>query len=83
MMLQYFLSQCGSVNVCVYFCRTYRLVSQHSLDGAQIGTTFKQSGGKRVAQRMGLDGLLDACLNGLLLNHDKYHGTRQMGAATV
>ena len=82
-MLQNLLPQCGGVNVGIDFGGAYGLVAEHGLDGAKVGTAFKQGRSKRVAQRVGRDGLLDTRLNGLLLDHDKNHGARQVSTPAV
>ena len=41
-----FASQHVTVDVSVYFCSTYRLMTEHTLDGSQVGSSFQQMGGK-------------------------------------
>ena len=69
MVFQYFLPQRMGVDVGVNLCCGYRLMPEHCLNGAQIGTTLQQFGGKGVAQGVRRDGLLDAGILGLLLYH--------------
>ena len=42
MMAYYLLSETAAVNMGVYLCRGYLFMSQHTLDGPQIGSAFKQ-----------------------------------------
>ena len=50
MMFQDFLTQMGRVNVSVDLRRRNGFMSQHRLDGTQVGTALEQMGGKTVAQ---------------------------------
>ena len=52
------------------FRRADTLMSQQCLDEAQVSAALQQGSGKRVAQGVGRDGLLDTCCFGLPLNHD-------------
>ena len=69
-----FATQHIAVNVRVNFCCRYRFVSQHTLNGAQVGASLKQVSGKRVAEGVRADVFGDACLHGQFLddveNHD-------------
>ena len=64
-MLQDFLAQGGGVDVGVDFGGADGLMAQQGLDDAQVGAAFEQGCCKRVAQRVGRDGLRDAGLLGL------------------
>ena len=52
MVLQNGFTQHRAVYVRIDFCRTNGFVPKHHLDGAQVGTTFKQVCGKGVAKRV-------------------------------
>ena len=67
----------------VDFRRTDTLMPQQCLDETQVGTTLQQCRGKRVAQGVGRDGLLDTCRCCLPLDHDEYHHTCQVLAVAV
>ena len=60
------------------FGSTDAFVSQHSLDGAQIGSTLQQVGGKAVSEGVGRNGLLDVRLFGVDLDVVEYSDARQM-----
>ena len=57
----------------VDFRRADILMSQQCLDEAQVGTSLQKCCGKRVAQGMGRDGLLNAGSLGLSLDHNQDH----------
>lgn len=73
-MFQYFFSEELAVDVCVDFGGGNLLVSQHFLDGEQIGASFQQMGGERMAEGVRAYILFDSCQFRLLLddmeNHD-------------
>ena len=50
MMFYDFTAQSVPVNMCVNFCCSDRFVAQHTLYGAQVGSSFKQVGGKGMAE---------------------------------
>ena len=50
MMLQNFLSKGSCIDVGIDFCCTDAFVSQHGLDGTQIGSAFEQRGGNGMSQ---------------------------------
>ena len=63
--------------------RADALVAQQRLNHSEVGTSFEQGGGKRVSQRVGRDGLLDACRLRLPLDHNEDHHPRQVCPTTV
>ena len=83
MMVYYFVSQHRHVDVRIYLRRTYALVAQHGLYGPERRAAFEQCRGKGVAQRVGRDGLLDACSCGILLYHNMNHDAREVRTASV
>lgn len=50
-----FLPQQIAVDVGINLGGADAFVSQHTLDGTQVGTAFEQMGGERVAESMGAD----------------------------
>ena len=60
MMLDNFTSESVPVDMCIDFSGGDGFMSQHALDGPQIGAAFQQMGGEGVAERMGTDILGDA-----------------------
>ena len=83
MVLQYLLAQGSHVYMGIDFGGANGLVAKHSLDGTEVGTAFQQGCSERVAQSVGGNGLLDACLDGLSLNHDEYHGACEMSSTAI
>ena len=57
MVLQDFVAQAGSVDVDIDLSGRDALVSQHLLDGTQVGAAFKQVGSETVAQGVRADNL--------------------------
>ncbi len=62
MMFYDFTAQSVPVNMCVNFCCSDRFVAQHTLYGAQVGSSFKQVGGKGMAEGVRTDVFGDAGL---------------------
>lgn len=58
MMLDDFASQHIAVDVCVDFGCSNRFVSQHALDGTQVGSAFQQVGCKGMAEGVRADVLV-------------------------
>lgn len=58
MMFYDFTAQSVPVNMCVNFCCSDRFVTQHTLYGAQVGASFKQVGGKGMAEGVRTDVLV-------------------------
>ena len=83
MMLQNLLTKGGGIDVGVDFGGADILVAQHLLNGTQVGATLKQSRGKGMAQGVGGDGLRDARLQSLALDHDEDHRAREVMAAAI
>ena len=69
MMFYDFTAQSVPVNMCVNFCCSDRFVTQHTLYGAQVGASFKQVGGKGMAEGMGTDGLFQTDALGSFFNN--------------
>ena len=72
MMFYDFTAQSVPVNMCVNFCCSDRFVTQHTLYGAQVGASFKQVGGKGMAERVRTDILGDAGRFRQVFNHVKH-----------
>ena len=73
MMLDNFTSESVPVDMCIDFSGGDGFMSQHALDGPQIGAAFQQMGGEGVAERMGTDILGDAGFFRQLFYHVKHH----------
>jgi hypothetical protein len=58
---QYLFTQSGAVDVQVYLGGGNGFVTEHLLNGTQVGPAFKQMCGKRVAQGMRAYLFSDAC----------------------
>lgn len=71
-------AQAVSVDVGVYLGGAYVLVAQHALDDTQVGPALEQVRSEGVAQGVGADGLLDACLLGQLLDDVKHRDARHL-----
>ena len=82
-MIKDFLTKGTGIDMGIDFGGTDVFVPKQGLDETEVGTTLKQGCGKGMAQGVGRDGFLDASLFGLSLNHDKYHGTSEVGTATI
>ena len=73
MMLDNFTSESVPVDMCIDFSGGDGFMSQHALDGPQIGAAFQQMGGEGVAERMRTDILGDAGFFCQLFYHVKHH----------
>lgn len=80
MMLKYFFAEGGRVDMGINFSGAYRLMTEHGLNGTEVGTAFQKSSGKRMTERMRRDSLLDAGLLRVPLYHNKDHRAREMTA---
>ena len=78
MMLDNFTSESVPVDMCIDFSGGDRFMSQHALDGPQIGAAFQQMGGEGVAERMRTDILGDAGFFRQLLSMMKHHDAGEM-----
>lgn len=78
MMFYDFTAQSVPVNMCVNFCCSDRFVAQHTLYGAQVGSSFKQVGGKGMAEGVRTDVFGDAGLLCQFLNEMEYHDARDI-----
>ena len=58
-------------------------MAHHRLNGDKVGTTFQQSRGERVAQRVRTNGFSDARCHRLTLYHDKNHGASKVRTAPI
>ena len=83
MMVEDGLPQVGSFYVGIDFRGADILVSQQCLNHPQVGSSLEQGGGETVAQGMGRDGLLDACILSRILDHDENHVAGEMGTSAV
>ena len=83
MVVEYFVAQSGYVNVGIYLRRRYVFVSEHLLDGSQIGSALQQRCGERVSERVGRHGLRDAGVARRVLYHYQYHGAREVCSSAV
>ena len=55
MMFDDFTTQSASVDMGINLGRTDTFMSQHALNGTEIGASFQQVGGERMAEGMGAD----------------------------
>ena len=76
--LQNLISKKAAINVGIDFGCTDTFVSQHSLDGAQVGSALQQVGGKAVSEGVGRDYLLYARLFGVDLDVMEHCDARQV-----
>lgn len=83
MIRQNLFAQHLTVDFGVDFGSRYLLMSEHHLDGSQIGSALEQMGGKRMTEGMGRDLLLDARLLTVTLDDIEHHDTRQLPAEAV
>ena len=70
-MFQDFLSQMTPIDMHVNLRRRDVLVSQHRLNGSQIGSSLQQMSGKAVAESVWTDDFLDISKLGILLDVDE------------
>ena len=82
-MCEYFLAQCGYVDVSIDLRCLNVLVAQHFLYCPEVGASLEQFGSKRVAQRMWRHRLGYACVVGSALYHYQYHGAREVCSSAV
>ena len=75
MVFQYFLPEKLPVDMCINLGSRYLLMSQHLLDGPQVGTAFQQMGRKRMSERMRTDIFMNTRHLRLLLDNMKNHDT--------
>ena len=83
MMLFYLLPEGGHVDVGVYLGCSDALVTQHSLDGTERGSTLEKGSSKGMTQGVGGDGLLDASHCSLLFYHYENHGASEVCTPAV
>lgn len=73
-MLEYLAAEHTAIDVGIDFGGADALMSEHTLNGAEVGATLEKVGGKRVAEGVGADGLLQPDAGGQLFddmeNHD-------------
>ena len=75
MVLNDLTSQHIPVDMGVDFSGRNRLVSQHTMGGAEVGPSFQQVGGERMTEGMGTYVFMDTGGLRLLLDDMKYHDT--------
>ena len=83
MMMEDFIAQGGRVDMGIDFRGAYRLMTEHGLNGTEVGTAFQKSSGKRMAERMRRDSLPDTGLLRVPLYHNKNHRPGEMTASAV
>ena len=75
MMKQYFFAQTAFVEVSVYFSRRNAFVPQHGLYCPQIGSSFEQMRGERMAECVRTYLLLYSCCGNQLLYDIENHNS--------
>ena len=83
MMFENLFSERLVVEVRVYLRGADVGMSEEHLDDTEIGAAFEHGRCEGVAEGVGRDGLLDARCDGLPLDHDEDHGTREVMAPSV
>lgn len=83
MMRQYLAAQHRAVDMQVYLGRGYALMTEHLLDGAQVGSPLEQMGRKGVTQRVGRDVAAYAGSHRQVSDYVVYHEARQLPSAAV
>ena len=76
MMLDNFTSESVPVDMCIDFSGGDGFMSQHALDGPQIGAAFQQMGGEGMAERMRAHVFFDTGHFRLLLDNMENHDPR-------
>ena len=82
-MQEYLLAQSCGVDVRIDFSGANTFVSQHHLNGAEVGPTLEQFGGERVTKGVRRNGFLDAGRLGLAFQQDENHGAGEMSATAI
>src|SRR3712207_1135558 len=83
MMLYDFTAQHFTIDVRINLCCCDGFMPEHTLDGTQIGPSFEQMCGERMAERMGADVFSDVCLHGKLFNQMENHDSGKRFSAPV
>lgn len=83
MMIYDFIAQTGSVDVCVDFGSGNLFVSQHALDGTQIGSSLKQMRGEGVTESVRTDGFPNSGKTDILPDYVENHNAAQRFACAV
>ena len=78
-----FFAEASAVNVNVNFGGGNAFVSEHLLNGSQVGSTFKQVCGKGVSQGVWTNFFANACQFGKLLDDIENHHTCQSPSSTI
>ena len=78
-----FVAQAGAVDVDVDFGGGDALVTEHLLNGTQVGAALEQVGRETVAQGVRADDFADACEFAQLLDNMENHLTCEHGPTTV
>lgn len=73
MMGHYFFTQTAAVYVGINLSSGYLFMTQHTLDGSQIGSALQKVGGKRVTERMWTHRLVYAGQGGKIFHNVKNH----------
>ena len=83
MVVEYLLPQHGGIDMGINLRCSNVLMTKQRLYDTQVGSTLEQCRGKRVAESMWRDGLLDACLLSLPLYHYQYHRTGEVMSTAI
>jgi len=80
-MFEDFLPEVSLVNVHVNLGCANIFMSEHRLDGPQVGSALQKLCGEAMAEGVGADVLADACLLGILFDIDEERYAAQVFAA--
>ena len=62
----------------INLCGGDRFVTEHSLDGSEVGSAFEQTSGKAVAKGVGRDCFVYACLLNKVANDVEHHNAGEL-----
>ena len=71
-------AQGGRVDMRIDFGCSNVFMTEHRLNGAQVGSAFQKGRSKRVTERVRGDGFRDSGLQGLAFDHNQNHCSSEM-----
>lgn len=78
-----FAAESRAVDMEIDFCCCDAFVAEHLLDCAQVGTSFEEVGGERVAESVGRDLFVDACPRSEVFYDIEDHHAAQASSPSV